>query len=92
MCGIVGYLSSSKLINHELINDLLNSINHRGPDSRGVYKNENLLIGMNRLSIIDLENGDQPFISDDKKVTVIFNGEIYNFQKEKFWLYISRLN
>lgn len=80
MCGIVGYLSSSKLINHELINDLLNSINHRGPDSRGVYKNENLLIGMNRLSIIDLENGDQPFISDDKKVTVIFNGEIYNFQ------------
>tara|TARA_A100001011_G_scaffold400716_1_gene517910 strand:+ start:271 stop:2145 length:1875 start_codon:yes stop_codon:yes gene_type:complete len=80
MCGIVGYLSSSKLINHELINDLLNSINHRGPDSRGIYKNENLSIGMNRLSIIDLENGDQPFVSDDKKVTVIFNGEIYNFQ------------
>ena len=38
MCGVVGYISSSKLINHELINDLLNSINHRGPDSRGIYK------------------------------------------------------
>ena len=38
MCGVVGYISSSKLINHELINDLLNSINHRGPDSREFIK------------------------------------------------------
>ena len=76
MCGIVGVIGADLSSN---IYDSLNLISHRGPDSYGEYKNDDLLLGHTRLSIQDLsENGNQPMFSDDKRFVIIFNGEIYN--------------
>jgi asparagine synthase (glutamine-hydrolysing) len=58
---------------------MLTAIQHRGPDDNGVYSEENLAIGIRRLSIIDLEGGHQPMSSEDGNIRLVFNGEIYNF-------------
>ena len=62
------------------MNDL---IIHRGPDDEGIFEEKNdsfsIALGMRRLSIIDLESGNQPMSSDDKQVILVFNGEIYNY-------------
>ena len=57
---------------------MANSISHRGPDDSGVYHKQGVALGNQRLSIIDVEHGKQPFISEDKNVIVVQNGEIYN--------------
>jgi asparagine synthase (glutamine-hydrolysing) len=54
---------------------------HRGPDDEGSFVDGELLFGMRRLSIIDVSGGHQPISSEDGTVTVVCNGEIYNFQK-----------
>ncbi|MEI8136304.1 MAG: asparagine synthetase B, partial [Bacteroidota bacterium] len=54
-------------------------ISHRGPDGDGFFVKNNLALGHRRLSIIDLETGDQPMMSDDGKKIIVFNGEIYNY-------------
>lgn len=81
MCGIFGYYSfgSSRNSDFQLV-AMGNSIRHRGPDSQGIWHKPELgvALGNQRLSILDLENGDQPFISDDGKVVVVQNGEIFN--------------
>ena len=82
MCGIVGIfdpqLSSEK--QEKKIKHCLKISNHRGPDENDVFvdpKNK-ITLGMNRLSILDIENGHQPFFSQDKRYCIIFNGEIIN--------------
>jgi asparagine synthase (glutamine-hydrolysing) len=89
MCGINGRVSFDKNLEEE-INIMNNLIFHRGPDDEGTYIEENdnysLALGMRRLSIIDIESGSQPIFSDDKQVIIVFNGEIYNYQKLKIEL------
>lgn len=88
MCGINGILYRGVIRNETLQNEL-NKMNerivHRGPDDDGYYLNinEDFSIGMamRRLSIIDLGLGKQPIYTDDKKIVIVFNGEIYNFKK-----------
>ncbi len=55
-------------------------IAHRGPDSDGIYQDDDIFLGHRRLSIIDLNTGDQPIYNEDKTIVVVFNGEIYNFK------------
>ena len=92
MCGICGILNfDGKPISEELLKKMNNQIIHRGPDDEGYYisgkykkQNEakyNVGMGMRRLSIIDLETGQQPIHNEDKSIWVILNGEIYNFQE-----------
>ena len=86
MCGILGiyYKEQSKIFDKNNFSKLLQLLNHRGPDSSGVYQNNNFIFGMKRLSIIDQDNGDQPlssFYNNDYKI--IFNGEIYNYLQLK---------
>ena len=86
MCGILGiyYKEQSKIFDKNSFSKLLQLLNHRGPDSSGVYQNNNFIFGMKRLSIIDQDNGDQPlssFYNNDYKI--IFNGEIYNYLQLK---------
>ena len=57
------------------------AITHRGPDSDGFFCEGPVAMAMRRLSIIDLEGGDQPIASEDGSVTVIQNGEIYNYRE-----------
>lgn len=67
---------------------MLNVLHHRGPDHQQGYSdhttNKHIFLGHTRLSILDLsENGNQPMFSDDKQIVIVFNGEIYNFEKLK---------
>lgn len=55
-------------------------IKHRGPDSEGFYTNDKVALGFRRLSIIDLEGGNQPIFNEDQTKLVFMNGEIYNYQ------------
>lgn len=81
MCGINGSISWN---HHQAdIHEMNNQIIHRGPDSEGIYTNEShrakVQMGMRRLSIIDLHDGQQPIFTEDKQVSIVFNGEIYNY-------------
>jgi len=81
MCGIAGYttLISDKMADPNRINPMLNRIKHRGPDATGSAVFDKVVFGNTRLSIIDLAGGDQPISNEDGSVTVVYNGEIYNF-------------
>jgi asparagine synthase (glutamine-hydrolysing) len=57
------------------------AIVHRGPDEEGVYLGDGIALGMRRLSIIDLEGGQQPIANEDRSVWIVFNGEIYNYRE-----------
>ena len=60
---------------------MMESISHRGPDTRGSFVDDEVSLGICRLSIIDLVTGDQPITNEDGSVIVVYNGEIYNFQE-----------
>lgn len=81
MCGIAGFRSAGNKYNKDILGSMLASIAHRGPDEQGVLFDEDLSLGMRRLSIIDLKTGSQPIFNEDKSIAIVFNGEIYNFQK-----------
>ena len=87
MCGINGLIIKSNPSLKSNIKTMNNLIIHRGPDDEGTYTEENnnysIALGMRRLSIIDIKSGSQPIFSDDKQVIIVFNGEIYNYQKLK---------
>lgn len=77
MCGIVGVYGSFDVD----LSPLLDCLVHRGPDDEGTFVDPDapFRMGMRRLSIIDLEGGDQPIFNEDGSVVVVFNGEIYNY-------------
>lgn len=81
MCGIVGiYNSSEPLQNPEnLLKRMLARIQYRGPDESGIYVNDRVSLGSVRLSIIDIQTGQQPLSSGDGKYWIVFNGEIFNY-------------
>ena len=82
MCGIVSIHTSNICLEHKLIelDSMMERMNHRGPDGEGkLYINNQVLLGHRRLSVIDLEHGQQPMISEDNRYSLIFNGEIYNY-------------
>ena len=85
MCGITGFwkFNSPDRFDSDLINRMVKSIAHRGPDGEGVFSvpEINLALGHRRLSIIDLATGHQPMSDHEKKVWIVFNGEIYNFRE-----------
>ena len=82
MCGINGILNfdQSKVDENQLIK-MRDSLEHRGPDDAGIFIDENIGLGHRRLSIIDTSSlGHQPFISENKRYYLVFNGEIYNYK------------
>jgi asparagine synthase (glutamine-hydrolysing) len=83
MCGIAGVFEyeGRKGVQQHVLSDMLTAIEHRGPDDRGVLLAGHLAMGMQRLSIIDLAGGKQPISNEDGTVTIIFNGEIYNYRE-----------
>lgn len=79
MCGIAGFYSEKRAIDHALFDKMVDIVAHRGPDGRGVFYDGNLALGHRRLSIIELsDTGAQPFVYKDRYI-LIFNGEIYNY-------------
>lgn len=83
MCGIFGFTNFKK-DDLETARKALHTMEHRGPDQWNDYFDEDIYIGHQRLSILDLsENGKQPMLSPDRKVIITVNGEIYNFLELK---------
>ncbi|HEV2380196.1 MAG TPA: asparagine synthase (glutamine-hydrolyzing) [Terriglobia bacterium] len=83
MCGICGILSLNlaPLARPELIAPMTARLVHRGPDSEGRLERSYLALGIRRLKVIDLATGDQPLCNEPGDVSLIFNGEIYNFRE-----------
>lgn len=84
MCGICGIIDYKRSISFEEVQKMLKPMSHRGPDDNGceVYSQENCMVGLGhvRLSIIDLSKlGHQPMVYDN--LTIVFNGEIYNYKE-----------
>lgn len=79
MCGITGFISTAN-ISEDMLSKMAQTIAHRGPDHTGTLREGNLGLAMTRLSIIDLAGGNQPVHSMDNKISMVFNGEIYNFK------------
>ena len=81
MCGIAGYLNFNREESASLsiLKRMTDIITYRGPDAEGHFVKNNVALGHRRLSIIDLNTGDQPMYNDDKTITLVFNGEIYNY-------------
>jgi asparagine synthase (glutamine-hydrolysing) len=82
MCGINGILkfSQEKVDQNQLLK-MRDSLEHRGPDDAGFFVQDNVGMGHRRLSIIDTSaSGHQPFISENKRYILVFNGEIYNYK------------
>jgi asparagine synthase (glutamine-hydrolysing) len=80
MCGIAGMIGrEGEAVTAEQVRRMTDTIVHRGPDDEGIFAQRNVGLGMRRLSIIDLSGGHQPIYNEDRTVTVVFNGEIYNF-------------
>ncbi|EGV45046.1 asparagine synthase (glutamine-hydrolyzing) [Bizionia argentinensis JUB59] len=88
MCGINGFIKSSHLLSEDtlsILNEMNQVIIHRGPDDSGFYYNNSdtftVAMAMRRLSIIDLTTGHQPISNESDSITIVFNGEIYNYRK-----------
>jgi asparagine synthase (glutamine-hydrolysing) len=81
MCGIAGVVNfnNASPISQGLLENMVNTLYHRGPDEAGMAIHGSAALGMRRLSIIDLSGGSQPIYNEDKSIWTVFNGEIYNF-------------
>lgn len=80
MCGICAFYDPQLENKDQVIEQMMDTIVHRGPSSAGKFINDKVALGFRRLSIIDLRGGSQPIFNEDKSRAVIFNGEIYNFK------------
>lgn len=81
MCGITGFLNlhGQAAPEIEALGQMLSSIRHRGPDGVGIYRDHQAALGSVRLSIIDVEGGDQPISNEDGTLWIVYNGEVFNY-------------
>ncbi len=85
MCAIYGQLG----LNHDYeiqANQATDLLAHRGPDARGTWHNSEVFLGMRRLSVIDINGGQQPIWNESKTCCIVFNGEIYNYRELRLLL------
>jgi len=82
MCGITGilYTQPARSVSPQQLHRMISVLSHRGPDSDGFHIDGPLGLGHRRLSIIDVEGGRQPLLTQDKRRAIVLNGEIYNFK------------
>jgi asparagine synthase (glutamine-hydrolysing) len=80
MCGISGFidLRGERDADRDILLRMSETLTHRGPDSSGYFSEDTLGLGFRRLSIIDLEGGDQPIFNEDRSLVLVCNGEIFN--------------
>ena len=90
MCGIAGFVDrwdsgQARPVEERaaILDSMCRIIEHRGPDDQGVTLDRGVALGMRRLSIIDLAGGHQPISGEDGSVSIVYNGEIYNFHELK---------
>ena len=86
MCGIAGWINLKQSndpaeVREGVLHSMCERIVHRGPNSEGLWIDDAVALGMRRLSVIDLETGDQPVFNEDRAVVVMMNGELYNYRE-----------
>lgn len=86
MCGIAGFVNKDfspdgAAGRADVLDRMCRVMTHRGPDDQGTFLEDGVALGMRRLSIIDLAGGHQPISNEDGSVTIVFNGEIYNYRE-----------
>jgi asparagine synthase (glutamine-hydrolysing) len=82
MCGICGVLSLDGVsVDRRVLESMNETLIHRGPDSGGAFVGSRIGLAARRLAIIDLAGGDQPITNEDGSITVVQNGEIYNYRE-----------
>ena len=85
MCGIAGVLdlSGHQTLEDGIIQKMAEAIFHRGPDEEGYLQRPGLALGSRRLSIVGLADGQQPVANEDRSVTVVFNGELFDHLEKR---------
>ena len=85
MCGIYGIIQQPPPdgTNGNLADQMRDAISHRGPDHSGRYTEPGIVLGCNRLAIVDLDSGNQPIFNEDGSLVIVYNGEIYNHPEIK---------
>jgi asparagine synthase (glutamine-hydrolysing) len=78
MCGIAGFTGPSDSL---LLSSMGESLKHRGPDDSGLFYDEKINFAFQRMSVLDIDNGNQPLVSSNEKIVGMVNGEIYNFKE-----------
>jgi asparagine synthase (glutamine-hydrolysing) len=83
MCGITGIFDfrGRREIDRAVLARMNDSQHHRGPDEEGMHVEPGVGLGHKRLAIIDLSTGQQPLYNEDRSVSIVYNGEIYNYQQ-----------
>ncbi|MGB3464122.1 MAG: asparagine synthase (glutamine-hydrolyzing) [Cyclobacteriaceae bacterium] len=83
MCGIAGVINLDKdhPVEKNVVKKMADQIIHRGPDDSAAYVDNNVGFGFRRLSIIDIDNGIQPFFNHDRSIILVCNGEIFNYKE-----------
>ena len=77
ICGIFGHGDGAR----EVVQQMNSLLEHRGPDGVGEYRDGPIALGHRRLSVIDLDTGAQPMQNNDQSLSIVFNGEIYNYRE-----------
>jgi asparagine synthase (glutamine-hydrolysing) len=88
MCGIAGIvdLAGSRIIPDGIIQRMTQAIVHRGPDEEGYFQHPGVVLGSRRLSIVGLADGQQPVANEDRSVSVVFNGEFFDYLERRIEL------
>ena len=83
MCGIAGQLffDRERVVSRNALNAMCKALFHRGPDDNGIYQDGPVGLASTRLSIIDVVSGHMPMSNEDGSVWIVYNGEVYNFQR-----------
>ena len=83
MCGIIGIYHPQHLdgIKEQDVERMLTNVAHRGPDGQGLFRDDSIVLGHKRLSIIDLSTGAQPMVNEDSSIHICANGEIFNYRE-----------
>lgn len=82
MCGIVGYIANAGVARPAVVQRMVGTLRHRGPDDAGVWADGPAALGHTRLAVVDVSAaGHQPMSTPDGRYTLVFNGEIYNFRE-----------
>lgn len=85
MCGIAGVvdLNGSRAVPEGVVQRMAQALIHRGPDEDGFFNRPGVALGMRRLSIVGLADGQQPISNEDKSVSVVFNGELFDYVERR---------
>ena len=81
MCGIAGVINLSERapIDGRIVRAMAQALYHRGPDEDGFFERPGLALASRRLSIVGLADGRQPISNEDRRVSVVFNGELFDY-------------